>query len=283
MDELIAGKFVSIAPGVRRLLAPNPGPFTGPGTNTYILGANRVAVIDPGPASTQHVKALLDEVGANIEWILTTHTHADHSPAVQLILDEVSQPIEVIGIPAPQGSNQDLTFKPDVIPSHGYCLKTDEFTIEGIFTPGHASNHMCYLFREQKMLFTGDHIMQGSSVIIAPPDGNMSDYMESLDTLFQYDFEALAPAHGHVMEQCKAVIEHTKEHRLKRERKVFDLLSAEEGVSLADLTAPVYDDVPVFLHPAGQLSLKAHLIKFAEQRVALEKEELWYRVEGVSL
>ncbi|PCJ21765.1 MAG: MBL fold metallo-hydrolase [Gammaproteobacteria bacterium] len=283
MAELIAGKMISVAPGVRRLLAPNPGPFTGPGTNTYILGTDRVAVIDPGPASPKHVQALLEEVGSQIEWILTTHTHADHSPAVKLMLEALDRPIEVIGIPAPQGSNQDLDYSPTLIPSHGYHLETDEFTLEGIFTPGHASNHMCYLLREQKMLFTGDHLMQGSSVIIAPPDGNMGDYMASLELLFQYDIDYFAPAHGHLMEECKKVIEHTRAHRLKREKKVFDLLNIDEGISLADLTAPVYDDVPVFLHPAGQMSLKAHLISLVEQGVGVQKGELWYRVEGVSL
>ena len=283
MTKLETGKITEITAGIRRLLAPNPGPFTGPGTNTYIIGREQIAVIDPGPANPRHIENLLAAVGPRIKWILTTHTHGDHSPGVRLILDKVTQPVQVIGVPAPEGVNQDQGFCPDTVVKDGYVLSCDEFTLEAIHTPGHASNHMCYLLREDKYLFIGDHLMQGSSVIIAPPDGDMTHYLQSLEKLFHYDIEFLAPAHGHIMDQPEAIIGHAKEHRLMRERKVFENLKSSGEISLADLTKPVYDDVPEFMHPAAQQSLKAHLLRFAALGIAEQKNDNWLLREGAVL
>jgi glyoxylase-like metal-dependent hydrolase (beta-lactamase superfamily II) len=273
MNDFVPGKAIEVAAGVRRLVAPNPGMMTGPGTNTYLVGESDVVVIDPGPAIGKHIDAIQSEAPGPICWILCTHTHPDHSPGAALLAAETGA--EQMGIPAPEGKVQDKTFKPDRVLADGDKLETDEFSIEAIHTPGHASNHLCYRHEAHRWLFTGDHIMSGSTVVIDPPDGNMKHYLGSLTRLKELDLAALAPGHGPVIDNPDEVVDWLIDHRLKREAKVVEKLKANPGLSLHDLTPYVYDEVDPKLHRLASRSLLAHLLKLEADGTAKCIEELW--------
>ena len=173
--------FEQLAPGIQRLLAPNPGMMTGPGTNTYLLGEKEIAVIDPGPAIDSHIAMIQEVASAPIRWIIVTHTHLDHSPAAYPLAEATGA--KLVGKSPPNGSNQDQTFSPHRLLNNGDKIETEEFILTAIHTPGHASNHLCYLHEKLQWIFTGDHVMNGSTVVINPPDGNMQDYLNSLEKL----------------------------------------------------------------------------------------------------
>ena len=252
---------------VRRIVAPNPGVMTGPGTNTYLLGDNEVAVLDPGPAIPEHVDAILDTAGDRIRWIVCTHTHPDHSPAWQAVAAATGA--EVIGASPADDMFQDDTFKPAKELQHDEVLATDEFTLRAVHTPGHVSNHFCFLLEEEQMLFAGDHIMNGSTVVIVPPSGDMKAYIESLQLLLRYSLKLIAPGHGEVMEDSRAVVEWLVNHRLKRESKVISSLQHLGRTPLDELVKVVYDDVDTSLHKMAKLSLTAHLIKLHQENRAV--------------
>jgi len=276
MAALVSGKITQLSPLVRRLLAPNAGPFTGPGTNTYIVGKSELAVIDPGPEIAAHVDTLLDELTGRIRWILVTHTHRDHSPAATLLKERLGSDVEVIGMPCDiEGASFDQGFSPDRLFEHHHSIKTNEFTLTAIHTPGHASNHLCYFLEEEALLFSGDHLMDGTTVVIAPPDGDMSHYMQSLSLLFDYPIETIAPAHGNLITDAHEEVEKTIKHRLNRESKVVAALLSCPGQSIADLTPLVYDDVPPFMHPIAQQSLRAHLLKLVDDGQASDEQGQW--------
>ncbi|MEH6581959.1 MAG: MBL fold metallo-hydrolase [Halioglobus sp.] len=256
---------------VRRLVAPNPGMMTGAGTNTYLLGNEDVAVLDPGPAIQEHIDAILDAAGDKIRWIVCTHTHPDHSPAWQAVAEATGA--TVIGASPADDMFQDDTFKPATEVQHDDVLKTSEFTLRAVHTPGHVSNHFCYFLEEEQMLFAGDHIMNGSTVVIVPPSGDMKAYIESLKLLLNYPLKLIAPGHGDVMEDSAAVVEWLVNHRLQRENKVVEGLKALNWAPLDELVAVVYDDVDSKLHEMAKLSLSAHLIKLQqEKRVRLHSD-----------
>ena len=264
---------------VRRLVAPNPGPMTGPGTNTYLLGTEEIAVLDPGPAIPEHIDAILEAGGDRIRWIVCTHTHPDHSPAWQAVA--AASGARVIGALPADDRFQDDTFMPDQPLQHDDVLRTAEFTLRAVHTPGHVSNHFCFLLEEEKMLFAGDHIMNGSTVVIVPPGGDMKDYIESLQLLLDYPIEFIAPGHGEVMEDSEAVVTWLVNHRLKRERKVIDGLDQLGRITVEGLVQTVYDDVAISLHPMAMLSLTAHLIKLREEGRAVEHtDDTWELVAG---
>ncbi len=276
MADLVCGQITSLSPLVKRLLAPNPGPFTGPGTNTYLLGRESVAVIDPGPVIDKHIETIISEAGDRIRWIIVTHTHIDHSPAAAVLKSRLSSEVELIGMPSlQQGFSFDKQFKPDRIIAHEQIIQSDEFTLKALHTPGHASNHVCYLLEEEKLLFCGDQLMEGSTVIIAPPDGNMAEYIQSLEQLLTYPIEAIAPAHGNIMLDARAVLSQTIAHRLRREQKVVSALGEIKAAGMEALVLKVYDDVPVFMHPIAQQSLLAHLLKLEVEGRALKRDEIW--------
>ncbi len=276
MADLVCGQITPLSHLVKRLLAPNPGPFTGPGTNTYLLGRESVAVIDPGPVIDKHIETILSEAGDRIRWIIVTHTHIDHSPAAAVLKSRLSSEVELIGMPSlQQGFSFDKQFKPDRIIAHEQIIQSDEFTLKALHTPGHASNHVCYLLEEEKLLFCGDQLMEGSTVIIAPPDGNMAEYIQSLEQLLTYPIEAIAPAHGNIMLDARAVLSQTIAHRLRREQKVVSALSEIKAAAMEALVLKVYDDVPVFMHPIAQQSLLAHLLKLEVEGRALKRDEIW--------
>jgi len=277
VSEFIVGQALRVAGlevPVRRLLAPNAGPMTGPGTNTYLLGKNRLAMIDPGPADANHVTRILDSLdGGKLEWILVTHTHGDHSPAAALVQKQTGAAL--IGLAPPKAEYNDLTFAPDRQFRDGEILDCGEFKLEMIRTPGHVSNHFCYLLQEEGILFTGDHILDGTTSVILPPDGDMSDYMDSLHRLLDYPLQALAPGHGRIMPDPKAEITKLIRHRQQRELKIVNALARLGETDLDKLTPAVYDDVASHLLPWARRTLHAHLLKLQRERKAAETSRGW--------
>ena len=243
---------------VRRIVAPNPGPMTGPGTNTYVVGETDLAVIDPGPAIDSHVDAILDCVGDRLRYVVCTHTHPDHSPGAALIAARTGA--SLIGRTTEDDRHQDLTFQPSAQIEDDDCVAGEDWTLRAIRTPGHVDNHVCYLLEEEGVVFAGDHIMNGSTVVIVPPGGNMADYITSLKRLLDYDVQTVAPGHGDLILDCRAEVEKLVRHRLMREAKVAQAL-APAPQSLDTLVVSVYDDVDPAMHEWAKLSLLAHLIK----------------------
>jgi glyoxylase-like metal-dependent hydrolase (beta-lactamase superfamily II) len=265
--QLIPGVAVSLGGHVRRIVAPNAGLMTGPGTNTYLLGEREIAVLDPGPDDDAHLDAVLGAGSAPIRWILVTHTHRDHSPLAQRLATRTGA--RLIGLPPPADGRQDETFLPHHSPGDGEQLALGDIVLTAIRTPGHASNCVCYLLDEERLLFTGDHVLQGVSPVILPPDGDMSAYMSSLERLRAFDFEFIAPGHGSVMPRGQRVIEALRLHRMTRESKLLRVMATLGPASLERLTPPVYDDVAPDRHSWARLTLEAHLIKLErEGRVA---------------
>lgn len=247
--------------------------MTGAGTNTYILGRERFVVIDPGPADGTHIERILRITQGALDRVLVTHTHPDHSPGARALAEATEVPI--FGRPAPDDGHQDPTFKPDRTLNDGDSIAFDAGAIRALHTPGHASNHICYLLVGEGLLFTGDHLMQGSTVVIAPPDGNMKEYLDSLARLQREPVTRLAPGHGLTIDAAQTEIAHIIAHRLKREAKVFAKLSELGAATLDELVKRVYDDVDPRVHALAKSSLLAHLQKLAiDGRVAV-RDECW--------
>jgi len=273
MAVIVPGERVQLSTRVARITAPNPGMMTGPGTNTYIVGGERLALIDPGPDSEAHLATLLAAVGDRLRWILCTHTHHDHSPGARAL--KAATRAEVIGMPAPQHANQDAAFAPDRVLRHGDVLDCGAFTLRAVHTPGHASNHVCYLLEREKLLFTGDHVMQGSTVVISPPDGDMIAYLASLEALLTLDIVRIAPGHGHPIDTPHDEARRLIAHRLKREQKVIDAFGANNPATLDELLPIVYADTPERLHPVARRSLHAHLLKLEREGRVWQQGERW--------
>lgn len=261
--SLVSGQLDTIAPQVRRLVATNPSFMTGPGTNTYILGRERFVIIDPGPAEGRHIERILAATNGAIDRVLVTHTHRDHSPGARALVEATEAP--VYGMLARDDGHQDLTFKPDRVLSDNDTIAFDAGTIRALHTPGHASNHLCYLLKDAGLLFTGDHLMQGSTVVIAPPDGDMKAYLDSLARLQREPVTRLAPGHGLTIEDAQAEIAHIIAHRLKREAKVLATVEEFAPASIDALVVRVYDDVDPRVHALAKSSLLAHLQKLETQ------------------
>ena len=267
-------------PYVTRLIAPNPGMMTGPGTNTYLVGDKDLAVIDPGPAIDSHIAALLAAGAGRIRWVLCTHTHLDHSPAAAAI--KAATGAVLIGRPAPEHPGQDRSFAPERELAHGDRLMLGGLTLRALHTPGHASNHLCYLLENTRMLFTGDHMMQGSTVVINPPDGDMRAYLESLELLLGEDLLILAPGHGYLIGEPHREARRLIRHRLARESKVLSALSRLGAPTLEELVLEVYDDVQPRLHGVAIRSLAAHLDKLAAEGRVRAAEQRYTLVQSPS-
>ncbi len=276
--EMRHGVPVRLSPRVIRVTAPNPGVMTGPGTNSYLVGSGEPGAawtaIDPGPADAGHVQALMAAAPGPIERILVTHTHRDHSPAAALLAAATGAPVQ--GRRPAHAPGQDETFAPARELAHGERIVLGAgATLRVVHTPGHASNHLCFLLDEEKLLFTGDHVMQGSTVVINPPDGDMAAYLHSLHALQGEDLDWLAPGHGFLVAQPQRVLRGLVAHRLAREAKVRAALAAG-AAPLAQLVPRAYDDVPAERHGIAARSLLAHLLKLQAEGAARLEGETWH-------
>ena len=284
----VPGLSYSLSPHIRRVLADNPSAFTFHGTGTYIVGWGKVAVIDPGPRDKAHVKALLRSLrGEQIVAILITHTHGDHSPATALLRKAgVDAPVYGFG-PHPLSreaeergeadakveEHSDLDFVPDIRVTTGDVITGPGWTFDVLHTPGHISNHLCYGYREENALFSGDHIMGWSTTIIPPPDGDVRDYLTSLELVLDHDYDTLWPTHGPPVRDVRPYVEALHRHRLEREEQIVDLLH-EKPMKIPGMVKRMYVGYPRTLHkPAGR-SVLAHLIKLVQDgRVVCNKAE----------
>ncbi len=270
------GIAVEIAPDVLRVTAPNPGMMTGPGTNSYLIGNQHtgVAVIDPGPPLVEHIEALINAARGPIKWILCTHTHLDHSPAALELKARTGA--TVYGMPPPPYPNQDQTFAPEIQVTHRQQITVAGVTLRVIHTPGHASNQVCYLHEAEHLMFTGDHIMQGSTVVINPPDGNMAIYLASLRLLLDEQIAFLAPGHGFLMDKPNEAVERLLIHRQDRENKVLAALRTfEQPATLEELVPVAYRDTAEKLHKVAMRSLFAHLQKLVEEQRVEYANDRW--------
>jgi glyoxylase-like metal-dependent hydrolase (beta-lactamase superfamily II) len=268
-----------VAPGVRRLLAANPSPFTFTGTQTYVVGEGEVAVIDPGPDLPEHVEAILAATkGERIAAILCTHTHRDHSPASRPLAAATGAPIvgcAPFAIPD-DGPRADAAFDfdygPDRVLEDGEDLAASGWTLRAVATPGHTSNHLCFAFGD--LLFTGDHVMGWSTTVIAPPDGDMAAYMASLARLLERKDRLYLPAHGPAVEKPHAHVRALITHRRMREQQILKRLG--EGVgAIPDMVATMYRDIDPRLHPAAGRSVLAHLIDMEARGLVKREGEEW--------
>jgi len=263
--EFDYGSVSQIAPGIRRVIANNPGPFTFHGTGTYILGTGNVAVIDPGPDDEEHIGAILAALdGETISHILVTHTHMDHSPGCRPLQALTVAPTYAYG---PHGAGKleqgvqveeggDMDFAPDHLVKHGDIIQGGDWTVECVYTPGHTSNHMCFALQEQKALFTGDHVMGWSTSIISPPDGDMAAYMQSLELLLERDDAVYWPTHGPSIIDPKTHVRAYIAHRIEREEQILKCI--DEGThSIRDMVPLMYRDTPEFMYPAAARSVLA--------------------------
>jgi recombination protein RecT len=269
---------VPLLRNLMRLTAPNPGFMTGPCTNSYLVGdkVSGYVVIDPGPDEPEHIERLWHAAGGDIRMIVCTHSHADHSPGAQPLQalcrdDGRGQIPPILGLPSAPTARPNSHFTPDEHLADGALLtlvsqtadSRSTHTLKVIHTPGHAANHLCLVLVEDGLLFSGDHILNGSTTVIDPPDGDMTAYLDSLDALSaacgEHDINFILPAHGHVLGQARGAIAHLKAHRLQREAKILQVMQAHPGGTLDDWVAHAYDDVPPRIWPLAKRSLLAHV------------------------
>lgn len=264
------GKAVAVAPNVRRLTANNPGPFTFHGTNSYIVGRDRLAVIDPGPDDDAHLAALMAAIdGRPVSHILVSHTHRDHSPLAGKLSRLTGAPTFAEGPhrpgrPARRGETErldasgDSEFQPDFRLADGQIIDGGDWRMRAILTPGHAANHSVFALEGTGILFSADHVMAWSTTVIAPPDGSMRDYMASLDKLLARDDRTLLPGHGGPVAQPAAFMRGLKAHRKMREAAIVERLKAGDR-TIPRMVAQIYRDTDARLHGAAGLSVLAHL------------------------
>ena len=264
------GEPVAVAPGVRRITADNPGPFTFRGTNTYLIGADRLAIVDPGPDDPGHVAAILAAAGGSpIEAILVTHSHRDHAPAAKLVAAATGAPILAAGLeriapPLPADpdvrldAGADQGFLPDQVLRDGDRVEADGFVLEAIATPGHASDHLAFALHGSDLLFSGDHVMGWATTVVAPPDGSMRAYMQSLARLLARPETLYLPGHGEVIRNAPAYVRGLRTHRRMRERAILERLERGDS-TIPEMVANIYTDVDPRLHGAAALSTLAHL------------------------
>ena len=270
-----------LSPLIRRLLADNPSPFTFTGTQSFIIGRGEVAVIDPGPDLPKHVEALLAAIrGERVAAIVCTHTHRDHSPAARRLKEVTGAPI--VGC-APLsledgGPRADDSFDPDYRPDRILAdeeeLSGNGWTLQAVATPGHTSNHLCYALREERALFSGDHVMGWSTTIVSPPDGDMGDYMASLVKLQGRDDRIYYPAHGPTVEAPRKLLRGLALHRRQREEQILSELERGEG-HIPNMVARMYKNIDPRLHPAAGRSVLAHLLDLEARGMVIGAGERW--------
>ena len=276
------GEVEQLEPLVRRVLAPNGSPFTYTGTQTYLVGGpDGVAVIDPGPAEADHLAALERAIGgASVVAILCTHTHRDHSPAAAPLAERTGAPVVgcaplALDTGGPRADAPfDSTYAPDKVLADGDRVSGPGWTLTAVATPGHTSNHLCFALEGTGALFTGDHVMGWSTTVVAPPDGDMADYMASLDKLRARDDRVYYPAHGPAVGNPRQLVRGMIGHRRQRERQIVKLLG-ESPQDIAAMVPRMYRGVSEYLWPAAGLSVLAHLIDLERRGVVARSGEVW--------
>jgi glyoxylase-like metal-dependent hydrolase (beta-lactamase superfamily II) len=273
------GVIEPVSPLIRRVVAKNPGPFTFRGTGTYVVGHGRVAIIDPGPDLAEHVDAVLAALaGETVTHILITHTHRDHSPAAAAVKRATGAPTlgfgphGVIGEMVEAGA--DLDFAPDRRIGEGDAVEGPGWRLAAVHTPGHTSNHLCFALAEERALFSGDHVMGWSTTVIAPPDGNMADYMAALERLGRRADQVYWPTHGGAIRNPQAHVRDLIAHRRGRRDAILAVL-AGGAASPAELVPRIYRDLDPRLAGAAARSVLAHLIELAERGAVAVEGERW--------
>lgn len=251
-----------LSPLVRRIVAPNPSAMTGAGTNTYLVGATDVAVIDPGPDDAAHLDAIVRAASpGKVRWVLLTHTHADHAPGGPPLARRTGAPLLAIW-----SRNPNLVLDRHL--ADGEILEATGYALQALHTPGHASNHLCFWLGNERALFAGDLVMSGSTVVIAPPDGDMGAYLRSLERVRQWQAARIYPGHGEPIDDPQTVVDEYIRHRLMREQQVLDGLGTGPR-RISELVPVIYAGLPDALRRMAALSIHAHLLKLkAEGRVA---------------
>lgn len=276
------GQAEQIEPLVRRVLAPNPSPFTYTGTQTYIVGlGDGCAVIDPGPDELAHLAALEAAIGGeHVCAIMCTHTHRDHSPASRPLARRTGAPIvgcapvafDTTGPRADEGFDPD--YEPDRVLADGEAMTGPGWTLTAVATPGHVSNHLCFALEESGALFSGDHVMGWSTSVVVPPDGDMGDYMNSLELLHERDDRVLYPAHGPAVTNPRQLVRSMIGHRRQRENQILRLLG-EDRQEVGELVPQMYKGLDPRLTKAAALSVTAHLIDLERRGLVARSEDIW--------
>jgi glyoxylase-like metal-dependent hydrolase (beta-lactamase superfamily II) len=275
------GVLEAVSPHIRRIVAPNPGPFTFLGTGTYVVGRGEVAVIDPGPLLPEHVAALIAALGGEkVTHILITHTHSDHSPAARLLKAATGAPCLGFGSHGAVGetgeAGADLAFAPDVQLVDGDVIEGPGWRLEALHTPGHASNHLCFALEQERALFSGDHVMGWSTSVIAPPDGDMAGYMRSLERLASRSDLVYWPTHGGPIREPRRHLAELVAHRRARRDAVIGALG-DRPQRPDELVAGIYRDLDPRLVGAAAQSVLAHLIELGAAGLALREDAGWRR------
>ena len=263
--RLTPGVPSALSPLVRRVVAPNPGLMTGPGTNTYLVGIDEVAVIDPGPADAGHVDAIIGaSMRDRVRWVLLTHTHPDHWPAARLIREQTGAVIAGYGSKVPKADEFDL--KLDLVLDDGSTIEGTEFRLEAMHTPGHAPNHLCFFLEEERVLFTGDHVLNGTTTVVNPQrGGDMIEYLDSIERMRKIRRLArIAPGHGDVIEDPKAHLDEYVAHRKMRERQILKVLKAGPA-RIPEIVHQLYVETPEGLQEMAQRQVHAHLLKLKSE------------------
>lgn len=268
---------LEVAKDLWRVTCQNPSALTGPGTNTYILKTNMgCVVVDPGPIDDAHETAIIECCGGYdaIAAIFVTHMHSDHSPLAAVLAKKAG--VDIYG-PTPLVDDfQDKTCQPNIVVEHEQAFSFGQYQLIAVHTPGHIDNHYCFYLKQQQVMLAGDHVMQGSTVVIIPPHGDMKAYLTSLQLLKSYAIKQLLPAHGEPMEQVHAAIDGITEHRLNREKMIIEALQKLQQASLDDLLPDVYGEIDQALWPMAKLSMEAHLLKLEQENISENIDDIWH-------